>query len=127
MSQAIETHTPNPNRRGFLFYGSAVLAAFGLSKVVLPGGPDPVFAAIDAFHAAASAVLNASDTSDLAMEPLFLERERTLFAMAQTKPTTKEGAHAVMAEVINDDSYMVDFSHSPIPHAIDALLAAWPA
>lgn len=42
MTQAVEINTPNPSRRGALFYGSAVLAGYALHRAILPGAHDPI-------------------------------------------------------------------------------------
>lgn len=129
MSQAAETNTPKPNRRGFLFYGSAVVAAAGLAKVALPSGPDPVYQAIEAYRAASATIEAYYGDDDREWNRLEDIRDEALRVLSRTKPTTKDGAHAMMAEVFMHEAGgdIVNIAASPISAAIGTLLAAWPA
>lgn len=124
MSQAVETHTPKPNRRGFLFYGSAVVAAAGLAKVALPSGPDPIHAAIDAFEQAALAYLNGPEDDD-ASQPLFDVREEKLDALAQIAPTTRDGVKRLLDVLWQEEASSID-DLSPLAGALRNITAQFP-
>jgi hypothetical protein len=95
----------------------------------LPAKPDPVHDAIAKFRKAASDV-EATTHSMEGQEFMALmnERDEAMRLLALTKPTTKDGAHALMSEVIMDmaGSEIPNICASPLSAAIGTLLVAWP-
>lgn len=123
----VDAPGPRPSRRGFFYYASAIVAGLALKRTALPADPDPADKAIAAFRAASAAIADIPDWEDLAATPAWKQRELALWDLARTRPTTRDGAHRMMSEIIMEelggDGLQGD---EPIMTAINSLMGALP-